>query len=445
MTTQNFSARHLSDVSSEQVAGVIDRHLVHLIPVDQIEYAKRGDNSHSSDGMFNPRTITGLDDNSIRELADSIAKDGLFKYPNVRPLGDKYQIVAGERRVRAIRLLIQEDALVHDEYSGEKVRASELYSQIPCRVLKTSDDRKALRIAFSENSTHRQISELELIELCEYLVGLEVPGEVAGQTRLITRKEVADELGKSLSWLSQTLSLKSKLDPETLEKLGTGEINRTFALRMMEYPQEHRVAVRKAAEEIAIERFHDCEEQAVAEKLNAEIVLENIIKENRDTSSPAHKLNVERAHKRVEKAAQKVKAVKEQGVVLYQSDIEKGALGIGVTPESSRALSSKAIAEQWVRKLEAIIGGNDLVDTCASGNFKRRDIVLMMMCAQAISDGDQAPLGILSEFYKQYGDNPELEIESTPLLSLDEDEDDMKWDDDDEFSEIDDFDLDIGV
>jgi len=44
-------------------------------------------------------------EDSLRELADSIRAHGLAQPPTVRRVGERYEIVAGERRVRAMRML----------------------------------------------------------------------------------------------------------------------------------------------------------------------------------------------------------------------------------------------------------------------------------------------------------------------------------------------------
>ena len=47
---------------------------------------------------------TDIDQESVEELADSIRKVGVLQPIIVRPLGDSYQIIAGERRWRAARI-----------------------------------------------------------------------------------------------------------------------------------------------------------------------------------------------------------------------------------------------------------------------------------------------------------------------------------------------------
>src|SRR6266545_4018686 len=86
--------------------------------------------------------VTGLNNRtvfkpgSIQALADDIAEHGLIQPPTVRPLPDgrRFQLVAGERRIRALDLL------------G--------WPLIPC-VVRNLSDAKAYGMMLSEN-THRE-------------------------------------------------------------------------------------------------------------------------------------------------------------------------------------------------------------------------------------------------------------------------------------------------
>lgn len=48
---------------------------------------------------FQPRIK--FDENSLNELTESIKEHGVIQPITVRPLGDKYEIIAGERRYKA--------------------------------------------------------------------------------------------------------------------------------------------------------------------------------------------------------------------------------------------------------------------------------------------------------------------------------------------------------
>src|SRR5262245_46049607 len=69
-------------------------------------------------GRYQPRTR--MDEGSLYELAESIKAQGIMQPVLVRPVGDRdqaqFEIIAGERRVRAARLagLVEVPVLVKD-------------------------------------------------------------------------------------------------------------------------------------------------------------------------------------------------------------------------------------------------------------------------------------------------------------------------------------------
>ncbi len=129
---------------------------------------------------------TDMDEDGIAELADSVRKVGVLQPIIVRPHGDGYQIIAGERRWRAAKAAGLE--------------------RVPVRVMSTTET-EALAIALIENL---QRSDLNAIE------------EARGYRRLIgeygmTQAELADRVSKSRSAVTNTLRL---LDlPEDIQEL----------------------------------------------------------------------------------------------------------------------------------------------------------------------------------------------------------------------------------
>ena len=113
----------------------------------------------------------------LQELADSIRKDGLLQPVVVRNMGDdEYQIIAGERRWQACRLLGLEN--------------------VPVRIVDV-DDNKAIELALIENI---QRSDLNPIE------------EAYGYRRMMercnmTQSEVAQAVSKGRSTIANALRL----------------------------------------------------------------------------------------------------------------------------------------------------------------------------------------------------------------------------------------------
>lgn len=121
-----------------------------------------------------PRTSFKKDD--LEELASSIKKNGLLQPILVRKMGDKYQIIAGERRWQACKSLDME--------------------KVPVRVKEVDDD-QAIILALVENV---QRSDLNPIE------------EAYGYRRMMergkmTQSEVAQAVSKGRSTIANALRL----------------------------------------------------------------------------------------------------------------------------------------------------------------------------------------------------------------------------------------------
>lgn len=130
---------------------------------------------------FQPRTEFGPEE--IRELAESIREKGLLQPILLRKHHDGYQIVAGERRYRAMQTLGKETipALVRDQLS----------------------DRDMMEMALIENIQRVQLNAIEEAMAYEQLIN----------TCGITHDELAQKLGKSRSAITNTLRLLKLENP----------------------------------------------------------------------------------------------------------------------------------------------------------------------------------------------------------------------------------------
>ena len=123
---------------------------------------------------FQPREI--FNDEQLNELAQSIKEHGVIQPIIVRKVGDKYEIIAGERRFRASQLAGKETipALVRD-----------------------IDDKEAAKIALLENLQRSNLTPIE--EAKTYQTILKIDN--------ITQDELAQNLGKSQSTIANKLRL----------------------------------------------------------------------------------------------------------------------------------------------------------------------------------------------------------------------------------------------
>lgn len=139
---------------------------------------------------FQPRSE--FEDEGIDELAGSIRQNGLLQPLVVRPSGSAWEIVAGERRFRALRRL-----------GWEKIPV----------VVRELTDEQMLVLALVENLQRENLSPLE---------------EAVGYRQLIdgfglTQQEAAERVGKDRSTVANTLRLLA-LPERVRDLLAAGKI-----------------------------------------------------------------------------------------------------------------------------------------------------------------------------------------------------------------------------
>ena len=131
---------------------------------------------------LNPRRR--FDPDKLQDLALSIASNGLLEPIVVRPVGDRFEIVAGERRHSAIELLIEAHEKGDATAADDKGVPFTVDYPVPVAV-KEMDDETMLRAALVENLQRDDLTHFE---------------EAAGYARLQDRlkwdgKTIAAELG----------------------------------------------------------------------------------------------------------------------------------------------------------------------------------------------------------------------------------------------------------
>ncbi len=129
-----------------------------------------------------PRQAMG----DLSELVASVREKGVLEPILVRPMGGRFQIIAGERRYRAA----MEAGL----------------AEIPC-VVREASDAEIMELALVENLQRRDLSAFEEAD------GLRVLAE----TYKYTHEVMAEKLGKSRSSITETLSLTAM--PEDVRQI----------------------------------------------------------------------------------------------------------------------------------------------------------------------------------------------------------------------------------
>jgi ParB family chromosome partitioning protein len=142
-------------------------------------------------GQYQPRR--DLNPEALKELADSIAAQGVMQPIIVRPIADnKYEIIAGERRWRAT----QQAGL----------------DSIPSIVREVTDE-ATIAMALIENIQREDLNAME-----ESLALIRLQDEFS-----LTQQQVADAVGKSRSAVTNLMRLAS-LEKAVQEQLQRGEL-----------------------------------------------------------------------------------------------------------------------------------------------------------------------------------------------------------------------------
>lgn len=132
-------------------------------------------------------------DESIRELASTLDKEGLLQPIVVREQGDKYEIIAGERRYRAAKHL-----------GWDKIPA----------IVNNMDEAQAASLALIENLQREDLNPIDEAQAYNNLMKL----------NNLTQTALAQNIGKSQSYVANKMRLL-KLSPKVQSYLASGEIS----------------------------------------------------------------------------------------------------------------------------------------------------------------------------------------------------------------------------
>ena len=180
-----------------------------VLPLDQLR-----------PGKYQPRTK--MNPESLRELAESIKAQGVMQPILVRSVGDGYEIIAGERRVRAAAM-----AGLHE---------------VPV-IIKQVSDNAALAMALIENIQREDLNPLE---------------EAHGVQRLIrefhfTHEQAAEAIGRSRSATTNLLRLTNLAAPVQQMVLdGKLDMGHARALLALSAAQQIQLGNRIAADQLSV-------------------------------------------------------------------------------------------------------------------------------------------------------------------------------------------------
>ena len=209
---------------------------------------------------FQPREI--FDEQALNELALSIKEHGVIQPIIVRKIGDKYEIIAGERRYRASQL------------AGK--------TTIPALV-RDIDDKETAKIALLENLQRSDLTPIEEAKTYQTILKLDN----------ITQEELAANLGKSQSTVANKLRLLN-LAEEVQTALLNKQISERHARSLLNVPNleeqkkllnqviMNRLTVRQLDDEIMALTGKKPQEEQQIEHQNKSVLEEHINKIEND-------------------------------------------------------------------------------------------------------------------------------------------------------------------
>ena len=167
-------------VDQIQTKTSIDLEYVHKLPINKIDV-----NKSQPRKTFNQETISAL--------AESIKANGMLQPITVRAVGDRYEIVAGERRYRACRMLQM--------------------VEIPA-IIKELSPRQVCELALIENLQREDLNPIETALAIDSLMN-----EFA-----LTQQEVSQRIGASRPAIANALRLL-KLPEKVKAYIACGELS----------------------------------------------------------------------------------------------------------------------------------------------------------------------------------------------------------------------------
>lgn len=156
-----------------------------------------------------PRKV--FDETALKELADSISKHGVIMPIIVNKSGDRFMIIAGERRFRASKI------------AGLKT--------VPV-IVKNYSDKQIKEISLIENLQREDLNPIEAATAMKSLM----------TEYGMTQEDLADRIGKSRPAIANTLRLL-QLAPEVIKMVANGNLSAGHARALISLPHSDQIKI----------------------------------------------------------------------------------------------------------------------------------------------------------------------------------------------------------
>lgn len=195
---------------------------------------------------YQPRKT--FNENSLKELATSIKKYGIINPILVRKIADSYEIIAGERRWRAAKIIN--------------------LPTIPA-IVKNIDDTKMAELALIENLQRENLNPIEEAESLQKIISLSK----------MTQSDLGNMLGKSQSAIANKLRLLSLPKPiqEALVNKKISERHARSLLTINDSQKQIDLLNKIIMEKLSVKSLEEIIENTEIPKENIELKIDNIM------------------------------------------------------------------------------------------------------------------------------------------------------------------------
>ncbi len=240
----------------------VEKEIVNTTPKDEIVQI---DINELMSNPYQPRKI--FDDEALKELSESIKEHGVFQPIIVKKSVKGYNIIAGERRVKASKL------------AG--------LTKIPAIVRDFTDD-EMMQVALLENLQREDLTSIEEAKAYKAII----------ESLRITQDELAKKIGKSRSHITNMLGLLrlplnvqdmvlhnkismgharvlSKLEKsDQIKELANKVLDENLSVRDLEHLAESNTFTRKApVNKVKKQKEYKYVEEAMKEKLGTKVTI----------------------------------------------------------------------------------------------------------------------------------------------------------------------------
>ena len=268
---------------------------------------------------FNPRLV--FDQQALLELAKSIEQHGIIQPLVLRKAGDKYEIIAGERRLKAAKIV------------GLK--------QVPA-VLMELTDKDSAEVTILENTQRTNLTPIEEARAYKKLI----------DSGYLIQDQLASRMGKSQSAVSNKLRLLNLSDAvqEALLNNAISERHARSLLQVIDQAEQERIL-----NEIVSKRMNVRDTEKYIKENTSKVETENLVLEENNKEDDLEKTQILEPIKNEPEAVEQMEfgpQVSQQQPAVQQEELQQINLESQEEPKKSMFVDN--IGESSIPELSSI-------------------------------------------------------------------------------------------